>query len=167
MEQAKKSHALRNGLIIGGVFVALSASIFAGFLIWKNVADMAKSGATTKFSAKSIGKTAYAQEKTVAIEGHQFTYFNVKSSDDGGWVLVDRTSYIINTDISFGFRYKNADKVSIAKYGEASNDPRDMGEVEQYPGYTNYQVYSGIKLAIKESVDPSEGIDIGVLMHWC
>ena len=167
MEQAKKSHALRNGLIIGGVFVALSASIFASFLIWKNVYDVAKSGGTVEFSAKAIGKTAYAEEKTVTIKDHQFTYYNVKSSDDGGWVLVDKTSYIINTDISFGFRYKQASLVSITKYGDASDDPRDMGEVDTYPGYRNYQVYGGFKLAIKESLDTNGEIDIGVLMHWC
>ena len=154
--------ALTIGLSVLGVFV-----IAAGCYIAYGLTHLPRSGGTVKFSANKIGTTAYETEKSVTINKHEFKYYNVKSSKDGGWILVDHTSYIINTDIQFGFRYKNANYVDIVKYGDASNDPRFMGEVDDYPGYKNYQVYCGIKLSINESVDPGEGIDIGVLMHWC
>ena len=153
--------------LIIGISVSGALMVAAGCYIAYGISNLPRSGGTEKFSATAIGTKASIEEKEITINKHKFTYFNVKSSKDGGWVLLDHTSYIINTDIQFGFRYKNASLVNIAKYGDASNDPRPMGEVDDYPGYQNYQVYSGIKLTINASVDPGEGIDIGVLMHWC
>lgn len=157
---------LRITLIIFGAVLATALLGFGGFIIYMNVMG-ARGGETVKFSAKKIGKTAYQEEKTIKINNHEFTYYNVKSANDGGWILVDNTSYIINTDIAFGFRYQNAELVSISIYGGASNEPRYMGQTDSYPGYSDYQVYGGFKLSIKENVNYADGINVGVLIHWC
>ena len=157
-------------LIIGIIISSLFTFAITSFVSYKLLIDVVttlNSGGTERYYAKAIGTIAYKEEKSITIKKHQFTYYNVKSSKDGGWVLLDHTSYIVNTDIQFGFRYKNADLVMISIYGDSVNIPSQMEDSDQYPGYTNYQVYNGFKLAIKESVQPGEGIDIGVLMHWC
>lgn len=165
-ETKQKTKVLKRALIIGGSVLGAAILAFGGFVIYMNTAGVARGGETVKFSAKKIGKNAFNEEKSVTINKHTFTYFNVKTADDGGWVLVDHTSYIINTDIVFGFRYKNYDLVTITSYND-SKSPRFMGTTDVYPGYGSFEVRSGFKLAINESVDPGEGINIGILMHWC
>ena len=154
------------GSIVGGLALA-----FGGFIIYANSPIspfVPRGGELIKFEAKKIGKTATLQEKTIKIKDHEFTYYNVECANDGGWVLRDKTSYIINTDIQFGFRYKSAGtKISAYNTG---HEPRDMGEYSQEPSYHSYQVYFGFKITIDESLDMSsfpDGINLGIFEHWC
>ena len=159
----------RKGKIALIVTIAVSSVLVvaAGCYIAYGFSHLARNGETEKYLATAIGTKAYLEENEITINKHKFTYYNVKAADDGGWVLVDSTSYIINTDLQFGFRYKNATYVDITSYGEDAKDPHPMRETDAYPGYSNYQVFGGFKLTIKESLDSVSNINIGVLMHWC
>ena len=110
------------------------------------------------------------QQKKVKIKDHEFTYYNVKSDSEGNWILVDNTSYIINKDIVFGFRFKNnGGLVKITSY-ENSMEPRSMGEFYEDPSYTSYSVHAGFKIMVDESVDMSDhpdGFNLGIFEHWC
>lgn len=151
----------------------ISASVLAGLAMTIGLVVFTNStntvGGNVSFHAKPIGKTPYQKEKTIRINKHEFTYYNVISGNDGSWILLDKTSYIINTDIQFGFRFRNADLVNIASYA-GSMEPQKMGQTGYYPGYANYSVNFGIKLSIKDEVDDKDiknGVNIGVIMHWC
>lgn len=157
---------LKTTLIILGAIIGTIVLAFGGFAIYMNVRP-SYNGDNVEFSAKKIGKTAYKEEKTIKINKHEFTYYNVKAANDGGWVLVDKTSYIINTDINFGFRFKSYDYVDISSYN-GSSDPVFMCiYIDYFPGYVGYEVFNGFKLSLKENVEPGDGINIGILMHWC
>ena len=154
----KKSKAwIITGSIVGGLALA-----FLG--------GCAKGGTLEHYSAKSISKKAYQQEKTATFNGHKFIYFNVVRGEDDGWVLVDTTSYIINTDIQFGFRFKDYDGlVKISAYGD-TDEPRNMGAFYADETYTSYQVFHGFKITIDESINASDygsGFNLGIFAHWC
>ena len=150
------------GSIVGGLALA-----FGGFIIYANSPIspfIPRGGELIKFEAKKVGKIATLVEKNIKINGHEFTYYNVECASDGGWVLRDKTSYIINTDIAFGFRYKNAG-TKITAYGD-KEEPRDMGPYYKDETYNSYQVYNGFKITIDESLDISE-VNLGIFEHWC
>jgi len=155
------------GSIVGGLALA-----FGAVVIYFNspLAPFARGGELIKINAKKIGKTAFQKEKKVKIKDHEFTYYNVKSDSEGNWILVDNTSYIINKDIVFGFRFKNnGGLVKITSY-ENSMEPKSMGEFYENPSYTSYSVHAGFKITVDESVDMSEypdGFNLGIFEHWC
>ena len=160
----KKVKAL---IIVGSVLTGLAVTV--GLSIAVGMSDAKTNGGTISFCAKPIGKTAYQEEKKIKINKHEFTYYNVISGNDGSWILLDKTSYIINTDIQFGFRYKNSELIDIMPYA-GSMEPIKMSASGLFPGYTNYNINLGIKLTIKEEIDDKDiqnGVNIGVLMHWC
>ena len=153
----------------------ISASVITGLAMTAGLvaltvnSSMGKNGGNVSFCAKPIGRIPFKQEKTIRINKHEFTYYNVISDTDGSWILLDKTSYIINTDIQFGFRFKNDTLVDITSYC-GSAEPKKMGGSSLYPGYANYNVDFGIKLTISDKVDDNnikDGINIGVIMHWC
>ena len=154
--------------IIAGSVAGALALAFGGFIIFAAFSPYSpfipRSGGITIMDAKKIGKTAKLEEKKVKVKDHEFTYYNVKSDDNGNWILVDKTSYIINTDIAFGFRYKNAG-TKITAYGD-KKEPRDMGSYYEDETYNSYQVYNGFKITIDESLDISE-VNLGIFEHWC
>ena len=148
--------------VVGGLALA-----FGGFIIFAfspNSPFIPRSGGLVKIDAKKIGKTAVLVEKKVKVKDHEFTYYNVKSDNDGNWILVDKSSYIINTDIQFGFRYKNAG-TKIAAYDKGM-EPRDMGPFYQDETYNSYQVDFGFKITIDESLDINN-VNLGIFEHWC
>ena len=155
------------GSIVGGLALA-----FGAVVIYFNspLAPFARGGELIKINGKKIGKTAFQKEKKVKIKDHEFTYYNVKSDSEGNWILVDNTSYIINKDIVFGFRFRNnGGLVKITSY-ENSMEPRSMGEFYENPSYTSYSVHAGFKIMVDESVDISEypdGFNLGIFEHWC
>ena len=155
------------GSIVGGLALA-----FGAVVIYFNspLAPFARGGELIKMNAKKIGKTAFQEEKKVKIKDHEFTYYNVRSDSEGNWILVDNTSYIINKDIVFGFRFKNnGGLVKITSY-ENSMEPRSMGEFYEDPSYTSYSVHAGFKIMVDESVNMSEhpdGFNLGIFEHWC
>ena len=152
--------------IIAGSVVGTLALAFGGFIIYANFSPnspvIPRAGGLIKIDAKKIGKTAKLEEKKVKIKDHEFTYYNVKSDNDGNWILVDKTSYIINTDIQFGFRYKN-EGTTIASYDKGMT-PREMGEYGN--GYYSFQVDFGFKIMIDESLDITD-VNLGIFEHWC
>jgi hypothetical protein len=77
-------------------------------------------------------------------------------------MLVDKSSYIINTDIQFGFRYKNAGTKIVAY--DKGMEPRDMGPFDG--AYNSYQVDHGFKITIDESLDINN-VNLGIFEHWC
>lgn len=156
------------GSVVGGLVLT-----FGAFMIYANSPIspfIARSGGVEKYNAKKIGKIAYQEEKKVEFFGHAFTFYNVKSDSEGNWILVDNTSYIVNLDIQFGFRFKNNDGlVKIAAYGDGK-EPRDMGKYSKDPSYTSYQVDFGFKITVDESVNMSDcpnGFNLGIFEHWC
>ena len=155
------------GSIVGGL-----ALTFGAVVIYFNspLAPFARGGELIKMNAKKIGKTAFQKEKKVKIKDHEFTYYNVRSDSEGNWILVDNTSYIINKDIVFGFRFRNnGGLVKITSY-ENSMEPRSMGEYYENPSYTSYSVHAGFKIMVDESVDISDhpdGFNLGIFEHWC
>ena len=153
----------------------ISASVVTGLAMTAGLvaltvnSSVGQNGGNVSFCAKPIGQIPYQIEKTIKINKHEFTYFNVISDTDGSWILLDKTSYIINTDIQFGFRFKNDTLIDITSYC-GSMEPKKMGGSSLYPGYANYNVDFGIKLRISDKVDDNnikDGINIGVIMHWC
>ena len=65
--------------------------------------------------------------------------------------------------------HTNDTLVDITSYC-GSAEPKKMGGSSLYPGYANYNVDFGIKLRISDKVDDNnikDGINIGVIMHWC
>ena len=159
-------------IIIGSVAGGLLLT-FGAFMIYANSPIspfVARGGELVKFNAKKIGKTAYQKEKKIKIKDHEFTYYNVTSDSEGNWILVDNTSYIINTDIQFGFRFKNnGGLVKIINYNNGM-EPRSMGEYSQDVDYTSYSVSHGFKIMVDESVDVSsypDGFNLGIFEHWC
>ena len=157
-------------IVISSVVSGLALA-FGGFIIYANSPIspfIPRGGGLIKFSSKKIDKTATLVEKKVKIEGHGFTYYNVKSASDGSWILVDKTSYIINTDIQFGFRYKSAGTKIVAY--DKGDEPRDMGAFYKDETYHSYQVYFGFKITIDESLNMAnflDGLNLGVFEHWC
>ena len=155
------------GSIVGGL-----ALTFGAVVIYFNspLSPFGRNGVMIKMNAKKIGKTAFQKEKKVKIKDHEFTYYNVRSDSEGNWILVDNTSYIINKDIVFGFRFKNnGGLVKITSY-ENSMEPRSMGEFYENPSYTSYSVHAGFKIMVDEAVDISEypdGFNLGIFEHWC
>ena len=95
-------------IIIGSIVGGLTLT-FGAVIIYFNspLSPFGRSGGMIKINAKKIGKTAFQEEKKVKIKDHEFTYYNVRSDSEGNWILVDNTSYIINKDIVFGFRFRN------------------------------------------------------------
>lgn len=158
-------------IIIGSIVGGLALTIGAVVIYFNSpLAPFARGGELIKMNAKKIGKTAFQEEKKVKIKDHEFTYYNVKSDSEGNWILVDNTSYIINKDIVFGFRFKNnGGLVKITSY-ENSMEPRSMGEYYENPSYTSYSVHAGFKITVDEAVDISEypdGFNLGIFEHWC
>ena len=151
------------GSVIGGLALA-----FGGFIIFASVSPYSpfvpRGGELITIDAKKIGKTAKLEEKKVKIKGHEFTYYNVKSDEKGNWVLVDKSSYIINTDMQFGFRYKNVG-TKITSYGDV-DEPRDMGAYYKDETYHSYQVFSGFKITIDDALDLNN-VNLGIFEHWC
>lgn len=148
--------------VVGGLALA-----FGGFIIFAfspNSPFIPRSGGLVKIDAKKIGKTAVLEEKKAKVKDHEFTYYNVKSDNDGNWILADKSSYIINTDIQFGFRYKNAG-TKIAAYDKGM-EPRDMGPFYQDETYNSYQVDFGFKITIDESIN-IDNVNLGIFEHWC
>ena len=91
------------------------------------------------------------------------------SGNDGSWILLDKTSYIINADISYGLRYKNDELIDIKPYA-GSKEPVKIPSSDLYPGYSNYEINHGFELSIKDSIEDERipnGVNIGVIMHWC
>ena len=124
----------------------ISASVITGLAMTAGLvaltvnSSMGKNGGNVSFCAKPIGQIPYQIEKTIKINKHEFTYFNVISDTDGSWILC------------------------------GSAEPKKMGGSSLYPGYANYNVDFGIKLRISDKVDDNnikDGINIGVIMHWC
>ena len=155
-------------IITGSIVIGLASTIGLVVLVG-NANNVARGGETISFCAKKIGKTPFLKERVIKLNNHEFTFYNVVSGNDGSWILLDKTSYIINTDITFGFRYKNDEQVEIRSYS-GGREPEKMGDTDLYPGYANYSVGGGIKLSIKDSVEDQDipnGVNIGVLMHWC
>ena len=159
-------------IIIGSIVGGLALTFGAVVIYFNSPLSRfgIKGGELIKINAKKIGKTAFQKEKKVKIKDHEFTYYNVKSDSEGNWILVDNTSYIINKDIVFGFRFKNnGGLVKITSY-ENSMEPRSMGEFYENPSYTSYSVHAGFKIMVDESVDISEypdGFNLGIFEHWC
>ena len=156
------------GSIVGGLVLT-----FGAFMIYATSPISpfgARGGELVKFNAKKIGKTAYQKEKKVKIKDHEFTYYNVKSDSEGKWILVDGTSYIINTDIQFGFRFiDNGGLVKIAAY-DGGMEPRKMGEDYPNVGYASYSVRHGFKITFDDSINASDypnGFNLGIFEHWC
>lgn len=146
------------GSIVGGVSI-----LFAGFLVYA-FTHFGRAGGVEQIKASRIGTRAYLNERSVVINKHKFIYYNVISSRDGEWILMDKSSYIINTDIDFGFRYKNAGTI-ITSYGDAQ-EPRDMGPYYENEAYNSYQVYGGFKITIDEPQD-LDHLNLGIFEHWC
>ena len=156
-------------LIISGSVLTGLAMTFGLTVLIGNLTCQPRNGGNVAFCAKKIGKTAFLKEKNIKINNHEFFYYNVISGNDGSWILVDKTSYIINTDINFGFRYKNDEFIDIRSYA-GGNEPIKIPSSDLYPGYVNYEINHGFKLTIKETIDDTDiqnGVNIGVIMHWC
>ena len=156
-------------LIISGSVLTGLAMTFGLTVLIGNLTCQPRNGGNVAFCAKKIGKTAFLKEKNIKINNHEFFYYNVISGNDGSWILVDKTSYIINTDINFGFRYKNDEFIDIRSYA-GGNEPIKIPSSDLYPGYSNYEINHGFKLTIKETIDDTDiqnGVNIGVIMHWC
>lgn len=151
------------GWIIAGSIVGGVSILFAGFLVYA-FTHFGRAGGVEQIKASRIGTRTYLNERSVVINKHKFIYYNVVSSRDGEWILVDKSSYIINTDIDFGFRYKNAGTI-ITSYGDAQ-EPRDMGPYYENEAYNSYQVYGGFKITIDESQDLNH-LNLGIFEHWC
>lgn len=151
------------GWIIAGSIVGGVSILFAGFLVYA-FTHFGRAGGVEQIKASRIGTRAYLNERSVVINKHKFIYYNVVSSRDGEWILVDKSSYIINTDIDFGFRYKNAGTI-ITSYGDAQ-EPRDMGPYYENEAYNSYQVYGGFKITIDESQGLNH-LNLGIFEHWC
>ena len=100
------------GWIIAGSIVGGVSILFAGFLVYA-FTHFGRAGGVEQIKASRIGTRAYLNERSVVINKHKFIYYNVISSRDGEWILMDKSSYIINTDIDFGFRYKNAGTIIL------------------------------------------------------
>lgn len=150
------------GSVMGGL--ALTVGGFIAFALSPLWPFYPRGGELIRFSASKVGKTALLTKNKIKIKGHEFTYYNVVSDKDGNWILVDKTSYIINEDIQFGFRYKNAG-TKITAYGEVE-EPRDMGPYYKDESYNSYQVFSGFKITIDESLDITN-VNLGIFEHWC
>ena len=154
------------GSVIGGLALALG-----GFIIFANSPIspfIPRAGGITKMDAKKIGKTAKLEEKRIKVKSHEFTYYNVKSDNNGNWILVDKSSYIINKDIQFGFRFKN-EGTKIDSY-EAQNPVIDMGPYSNDITYNSYRVDFGFKITILDSTDMTNypnGVNLGIFEHWC
>ena len=146
------------GSIVGGAYI-----LFAGFLVYA-FTHFGRAGGVEQIKANRIGSRTYLNERSVVINKHKFIYYNVISSRDGEWILVDKSSYIINTDWAFGFRYKNAGTI-ITSYGDAQ-EPRDMGPYYGNEAYNSYQVYGGFKITIDELQD-LDHLNLGIFEHWC
>ncbi|MCR5332499.1 MAG: transcriptional regulator [Bacilli bacterium] len=160
----KDKKIMRISIICAAVVATVASCIAFNEILYRRM----RNGKTVSFSAKKIGTEAVKTAKRITIEGHTFTYKNVKSNKDGEWILMDETSYIVNTDMIFGFRYKNDLFVEINSYN-GSEEPRHMSSSDRYPGYANYQVFNGFILTIKKDAQyyPELGVNIGVLQHWC
>ena len=162
--QKKVKALIISGSILTGLAMTVGLTVLVG-----NLSYQPRNGENVTFCAKKIGKTAFLEEKSVKINNHEFFYYNVISGKDGSWILLDKTSYIINTDIGFGFRYKNDEFVDIKSYA-GGKEPVKIPSSYLYPGYANYEINGGFKLTIKETIDDKDiqnGINIGVIMHWC
>lgn len=162
----KKRKRIIVGSIVGGA-VLLLGLVIGGFAIYMASGEATRTGVLTTFRADPIGNQAVKEEKTITIEGHSFAYFNVKSDFDGSWVFMGTDSYVINEDIQFGFRFANASHFNIESYN-GSQAPTFRGMSEIYYGYTDYQVFKGFKITVKDaSVPEYRGLRAGVFMHWC
>ena len=150
------------GSVVGGLALALGGFIIFAFSPISPF--IPRGGGLVRIDAKKIGKTATLLEKKVKVKNHEFTYYNVKSDNDGNLILVDKTSYIINTDIQFGFRYRNAG-TKITAYDKGM-EPRDMGPFHDDETYNSYQVDFGFKITIDESIETSN-VNLGTFEHWC
>lgn len=122
-------------------------------------------GGTEVYSAAAIGTIAYEEERTIELLGNKFAYFNVRSDEEGNWVLDDANSYIKNNDIQFGLRFRHSEYVGI--YEGDSYIPIDPMFTEYENGDYGYQVYFGFRIAPKPDVEfPEEGVSIGKIAHW-
>ena len=162
--QKKVKALIISGSILTGLAMTIGLTVLVG-----NLSYQPRNGENVTFCAKKIGKTAFLEEKSVKINNHEFFYYNVISGKDGSWILLDKTSYIINTDISYGLRYKNDELIDIKPYA-GSKEPVKIPSSDLYPGYSNYEINHGFKLSIKDSIEDESipnGVNIGVIMHWC
>ena len=162
--QKKAKVLIFSGSILMGLAMTFGLTVLIG-----NLSYQPRNGENVTFCAKKIGKTAFLEEKSVIINNHEFFYYNVISGKDGSWILLDKTSYIINTDISYGLRYKNDELIDIKPYA-GSKDPVKIPSSDLYPGYSNYEINHGFRLSIKDSIEDDSipnGVNIGVIMHWC
>ena len=162
--QKKVKALIISGSILTGLAMTIGLTMLVG-----NLSYQPRNGENVTFCAKKIGKTAFLEEKSVKINNHEFFYYNVISGKDGSWILLDKTSYIINTDISYGLRYKNDELIDIKPYA-GSKEPVKIPSSDLYPGYSNYEINHGFKLSIKDSIEDESipnGVNIGVIMHWC
>ena len=162
--QKKVKALIISGSILTGLAMTIGLTVLIGSLTCQP-----RNGGNVAFCAKKIGKTPFLREKNIKINDHEFTYYNVISGNDGSWILLDKTSYIVNTDISYGLRYKNDELIDIKPYA-GSKEPVKIPSSDLYPGYSNYEINHGFKLSIKDSIEDDSipnGVNIGVIMHWC
>ncbi len=139
-------------------------SVFAAFFLTSCIGTC---GGTTTFSARRISKTPQKIEKTVKIEGHTFTYFNVYNDGEGNFVLADESSYIKNCDLSFGVRFQP----TAALYHIQETGAELTLAEPTFMGYDNgdygYQVFSGFVIKLSEKNADLTDVSIGKITHWC
>ncbi len=167
VKRKKKKNIIKIILIVFSSIIGAIGLGLAGFAIYFELNKL-PTGGMVEFNASKIGLNACKEMREITLHGHTFTYYNVKSNEKGEWILVDETSHIINTDIIFGFRLKSGDKVSINGY---YNDEAEIynNVSKAYPGYTDYSIRDyGFIIEVKDDTEvPPEGINLGIMMHWC
>ena len=127
-----------------------------------------RNGGTTTFYAYALPKAPVQETRSVVIEGHTFNYYNVYRDDQDNFILKDKTSYISNDDICFGFRFASGDARAYY-FKEGSPEAYECTLMQDKDGERYYSIEGcGFQVMINRSLDESvTDVNIGKMKHWC
>ncbi len=126
------------------------------------------SGGVTTFYASALPKTPVKETRDAVIMGHTFTYYNVYRDDQDNFILKDKTSFISNNDIIFGFRFASGNARAYC-FEEGSSEPYECTLMQDKDGERYYSIKEcGFQVMIDRSLDESVmDVNIGKMKHWC
>ena len=126
------------------------------------------SGGVTTLYASSLPKTPVKETRDAVIEGHAFSYYNVYRDDQDNFILKDKTSFISNNDIIFGFRFASGEARAY-RFEEGSSEAYECTLMQDKGGERYYSIKEyGFQVMIDRSFDESvTDVNIGKMKIWC
>ncbi len=125
-------------------------------------------GGVTVLYASALPKTPVKEIRDMAIKGHTFRYYNVYRDDQDNFILKDKTSFISNKDIIFGFRFASGNARAY-HFEEGSSEPYECTLMLEEAGERYYSIEEfGFQVMIDRSLEESvTDVNIGKMKYWC